>query len=310
MAGKSSSLFSRILTSLLDEEQNSPTEAGVKKVESNTVVSTTSQKNSTFKSHLVIPDCQVKEGVDVSHMNHIGQYIVHKQPDVVVCLGDFADMPSLSSYDKGRKSFEGRRYAKDVEAVKHAMDELMQPIKDFNKLMKRRKKTQYKPRMIMLLGNHEHRIDRAVEADAILEDTISTSDLGYAEAGWEVHPFLDVVEVDGVLYSHFFPRSPSGRVMQNKRGAPSASAQVKREMKSCTSGHLQGLDFSIYQTGHRRYYGLIAGSCYLHDEDYLTSQGTAYWRGIVYKNEVINGQYDPMFVSLDYLRRRSSKEDV
>lgn len=238
------------------------------------------------------------------HLTHIGMYIAHKRPDVIVCLGDFADMPSLSSYDKGTKGFEGRRYHKDVRAAQLAMNKLLKPIHDYNAEQRRKKSKKYTPRMVMLLGNHENRINRAVNADAILEDTISTKDLGYEQAGWEVHEFLEIVDIDGIQYSHFFPRSATGRVMQNRRGAPNAATQVKREMQSCTSGHLQGLDFSIYQTGKQRYYGLIAGSCYTHDEDYLTSQGTAYWRGIIYKNEVKDGEYDPMFVSLNYLARR------
>lgn len=257
-----------------------------------------------LKSHLVIPDTQVHQGVPLNHLTWIGKYIVDKQPDVIVHLGDFSDMPSLSSYDKGKKCFEGRRYWKDVSAAKRGMCVLMKPIHDFNLKRKKLKEKQYKPRMVMTLGNHENRINRAVQAEAILEDTISTDDLGYKEAGWEVHNFLEVVEIDGVRYSHFFPRSATGRVMQTYRGAPSAATQVRREMGSCTSGHLQGLDFSIYQTGTRRLYGMIAGSCYLHDEDYLSPQGTMYWRGIIMKHQVNKGEYDPMFVSLDYLRRR------
>lgn len=257
-----------------------------------------------MKSHLVIPDVQVHEGVSTAHLERIGKYIVDKQPPVIVCLGDFADMPSLSSYDKGKKGFEGRRYKKDIEAVHRAQETLLKPVHEYNTLRRKQRRSRYSPRMVMLLGNHENRINRAVEADAILDGTISTEDLRYEAYGWEVHQFLEVVDIDGVLYSHFFPRSPSGRVMQNRRGAPSAHAQVRREMASCTSGHLQGLDFSLYQTGSRRLYGLIAGSCYEHDEDYLTPQGTEYWRGIVMKHQVNNGEYDPMFVSLDYLKRR------
>jgi hypothetical protein len=259
---------------------------------------------SDLSTHLIIPDCQVKEGIDTSYLHRIGQYIADKQPEVIVCLGDFADMPSLSSYDKGKKGFEGRRYHKDVLAVHNAMNVLLKPIEELNRRNTRAKRKLYTPRRVMLLGNHENRINRAVEADAILEDTISTDDLKYYEYGWEVHDFLETVTIDGVMYSHFFPRSTTGRVMQNRRGAPSAHAQVRREMASCTSGHLQGLDFSIYQTGQKRLYGLIAGSCYEHDEDYLTPQGTKYWRGIVMKHQVDNGEYDPMFVSLDYLKRR------
>lgn len=77
-----------------------------------------------------------------------------------------------------------------------------------------------------------------------------------------------------------------------------------REMCSCTSGHLQGLDWQVLQTGDKRVYGMIAGSCYLHEEDYLTPQGTQYWRGIIMKHEVKDGEYDPMMISLDYLKRR------
>jgi len=89
--------------------------------------------------------------------------------------------------------------------------------------------------------------------------------------------------------------------MQSRAGAPSASAQVKREMQSATSGHTQGLDWHVQQTGTRRYYGLIAGSFYMHEEGYLTPQGTEYWRGVVVKNEVNNGSYDIMTISIDYL---------
>jgi hypothetical protein len=80
-------------------------------------------------THLVIPDVQVKPGQDFNFLKAIGNYIVKKRPDVIVNIGDFADMPSLSSYDKGKKSFEGRRYKHDVEAVHSAMDILLKPLR-------------------------------------------------------------------------------------------------------------------------------------------------------------------------------------
>ena len=67
--------------------------------------------------HLIIPDTQVKPDVDLSYLEWIGQYIVEKKPDVLIQIGDFADMPSLSSYDIGKKSFEGRRYKDDIKAA-------------------------------------------------------------------------------------------------------------------------------------------------------------------------------------------------
>lgn len=57
------------------------------------------------KSILYIPDCQIKPDVPLDHLRWLGNYIVKKQPDIIVNGGDFADMPSLSSYDVGKKIF-------------------------------------------------------------------------------------------------------------------------------------------------------------------------------------------------------------
>jgi hypothetical protein len=48
------------------------------------------------RTHFVIPDCQVKPGVPIDHIGWIGEYLVERKPSTVICLGDFADMESLS----------------------------------------------------------------------------------------------------------------------------------------------------------------------------------------------------------------------
>ena len=120
-------------------------------------------------THLIIPDCQVKPGHDYTYLRAFGNYIVKKRPDVIVNIGDFADMPSLSSYDKGKKSFEGRRYKHDVAAVHEAMDILLKPLRDLQARQRRNKDKVYKPRMVLTIGNHEHRINRAVENGSMLD---------------------------------------------------------------------------------------------------------------------------------------------
>ena len=74
------------------------------------------------KNLLVIPDCHAAPEYDNDRFTALGKFIVDEQPDIIVCLGDFGDMPSLSSYDKGTKGFEGRRFKKDVESVGKAGD--------------------------------------------------------------------------------------------------------------------------------------------------------------------------------------------
>ena len=251
--------------------------------------------------HLIIPDTQIRPGVSLNHLNALGNYILDQRPDTIVQLGDWADMHSLSTYDRGTKAGEGARYEEDIAAAQRGMEVLMEPIQKFNSTRRSWKRKQYLPRQILTLGNHENRINRHVNAYPILEGRLSTEDLDYKKYGWEVFPFLETKEVDGILYSHYFPRNAQGRIVQTRRGSPSARVQVQREGQSCTSGHLQGLDFHCQQRRDRRDYGLICGSFYMHEEDYLGPQGTAYWRGVVVKHEVDDGNYDPMFVSLDYL---------
>ena len=139
----------------------------------------------------VIPDTQVKPGIDLSYLVNIGEYILEKRPDVIVHLGDHWDMPSLSSYDIGKRQFEGRRYKNDIEAGNQAMSNLLWPINSYNKRAAANKKARYSPRKIFLMGNHENRINRAVDGDPKLEGTIGIQDLDLK--GWEVYDFLDVL---------------------------------------------------------------------------------------------------------------------
>ena len=54
--------------------------------------------------------------------------------------------------------------------------------------------------------------------------------------------------------------------------------------------------------GRRR--GIVAGSCYLHNEEYRGPQATNEWRGILVLHEVMDGDYCLMEVSLAWLCRR------
>lgn len=249
--------------------------------------------------HLVIPDTQVKPGISLDYLRWIGQYAAEKKPDVIVMIGDFADMPSLSSYDVGKKSFEGRTYKADVRAVRKGMETLLAPIRKEQKDMAKAKKKIWKPKMVLTLGNHEHRIDRAVEYDRKLEGLVQMEDLGYEEAGWDVYPFLDVVSINGVAYSHYFASGVMGRPITT------ANALLTKKHMSCFAGHQQGRQIAY----GRRADGtemttIIAGSAYLHDEDYLSKQTNQHWRGIYMLHDVKDGSFDEMAVSMKYLKEQ------
>jgi hypothetical protein len=248
---------------------------------------------------LVIPDCQIKEGVPTDHLTWAGNAIVDYRPDVVVNMGDFADMPSLSTHDiKGSKYFEGLRYKKDVEVTKAAMQVLLNPVKELQLKQKRNKEKVYNPRMIMLLGNHENRIDRAVNNNPTLDGLISTKDLCY-ERDWEVHPFLHPVFINGVGFNHYWPVGAMGRP------ASTAAAIINKLHMSCIAGHQQGKQVAYGKRADGKpICSIITGSYYLHDESYMDQLSNKHWRGLVMLNEVNDGHFDEMFLSVEYLGRR------
>jgi hypothetical protein len=251
---------------------------------------------------LVIPDCQIKEGVPLEHLTWAGKAIVDYKPDVVVNIGDFADMPSLSTHDvKGSKYFEGKRYTKDVSVVKDAMQMLLAPLKEMQSKQKKNKEKVYKPRMVMLMGNHENRIDRAINNNPTLEGLISTKDLGY-EKDWEVHEFLHPVFINGVGFNHYWPVGAMGRP------ASTASAIISKLHMSCIAGHQQGKQVAYGKRADgQSICAIIAGSYYLHDESYMDKLSNKHWRGLVMLNEVNDGHFDEMFLSIEYLERKYGK---
>lgn len=253
---------------------------------------------SIHPKHLIIPDVQLRYEDNTDFLKALGNYIVKKRPDVIVCLGDFADMKSLSSYDVGKKSFEGQRYIKDIQAAKNGMAVLLAPLKEYNIQAKINKQKQYKPHMVFTLGNHEYRIAKAVNNDAKLEGVLSLDDLGYKK-DWEVHNFLEVIVIDGVAYSHYFTSGFLGKPCS------SASTQLSKKHQSCIAGHQQGLQIAMgYRADGVPITSIIAGSCYEHNEDYMGPQGNKHWRGILVLHQVKDGAFDLMHIPLKYIKEK------
>lgn len=240
----------------------------------------------------VIPDAQVKPGVPIDHLAACGRYMVEQRPQVIVCIGDFADCASLSDYlELGSKEIEGQRYQDDLDSVHRAMDALVTPIA---------KARGYNPVMVMNLGNHEHRIPRTVEKNPrLLDKRMSVKDLRYEEYGWKVIPFLQPVSINNVVFCHYFPSGVMGRPIITAR------AQLNKLHMSSFAGHQQGRDVAYSKRadgGHLT--SIISGSFYQHNEEYLSPFTNLHWRGMYMLNEVRDGQYDEMAVSINYLQRR------
>jgi hypothetical protein len=244
------------------------------------------------KRHFIIPDRQNKPGVPLEHNRWIGAAIAKYEPDVVIDLGDGADFESISTHaEPGSLSREGKRLKGDFDAYNEGERLLREGMGGF------------KPkRRVRLRGNHEHRLARYIEKHPELHGLIGLDMLD--DRGWEIVPYCGdkpgIIHIDGVAYSHFFslPNSPSAVT-------GTIATRIARIGGSFVQGHTQGLmrgDVQ-YATG-RRAYGIVAGSSYIHDESYK-GPANGHWRGALVLNEVHNGQFDDLPLSLNYLCKES-----
>jgi len=237
----------------------------------------------------LIPDVQAMSGVPMDHLDHAGKYIAAKRPDVIVCIGDFGDFPSLSRFGSPLER-EGLRYKKDVAAFHEAMETLMNPI---------RKVAGYDPFLEFTEGNHEGHIERYAGEHPEMEGRVSMDDLALPAYGWRVHPFLQPVGIGGVAFCHYFPSGVLGRPIT------SARALMTKLHMSAVAGHQQGRDIAFGRRADGAHMtSIISGSFYQHTYKYLSPFTNTHWRGMWMLHEVRDGQFDEMALSIDYLKRR------
>ncbi len=247
---------------------------------------------------LIIPDTQCKPGVAMDHLTWLGKYICDIRPDIIVHIGDHYDLPSLSSYDRGTAAIEGRRLSADLTAGDEGIARIMAQIYKLQVGQQRYKKKVYDPRLVFLKGNHEDRLDRYLNHHPELIGTLPS--ITDRLPDWEVYNYLEVVNINGILFSHYFANPMSGKPYTGK-----ANSLLQRVGKSFVMGHRQELDFTCRElVDGSKQIGIIAGAFYQHEEGYKGYQGNKHWRGVVVLHEVRDGWGDPMMVSLEYLRRK------
>jgi len=247
-------------------------------------------------THLVVSDPHAHYQHHNKRAEWVGKLINDIKPDVVINMGDNFDMPSLSGFDKGTRAAIGRTYRADVNAGIDFNDRL------WNEVKKTKRKL---PRRVWLEGNHEHRIEKAINLQPELEGAISFNDLKIDEYYDNIVRYNGrspgVIEIDGISYAHFFISGVMGKAIG---GLNPAYSILQKGHKSATAGDLHLLSYGI-QTGidGKRIQGLVCGVCQDYDADWAGEANKLWWRGVVVKRNVSNGTYDPEFISLESLRK-------
>jgi hypothetical protein len=248
------------------------------------------------KTHLYVTDQHAHYKHHNKRAEYLGHLINDLKPDVVIFGGDLWDMPSLSSYDRGKKSFQGRTYAADVAAGLDFLD------RTFSIVRRQKKKM---PLFVKLEGNHENRQKKAINLQPELEGTISFSDFQLDRYFDEVIEYdggtPGVHSIDGVTYAHYFVSGVMGRPISGEHPAYSL---ISKQFTSCSAGHIHTADYAVRTNADgRKLHGLLGGCFQDYDSDWAGEANRLWWRGCVFKRGVEKGNYDPQFISLERMKR-------
>jgi hypothetical protein len=251
------------------------------------------------KTYVICPDSHAHYQFHNKRAEWLGKLVLDVKPDVFVHMGDSADMPSLSSYEKGKKSFQGRTFRADINAHLDFQDRLWSIVKSAKKKL---------PQRIILEGNHEHRIKKAIEIQPELEGTISGDDLQMLDF-YDQYVEYDgrspgVIELDGITFAHFFISGVMGKPIG---GIHPAYSILAKGHTSAIAGDLHLLDYCVNTSiNGKKLQGIVAGCFQDYDAPWAGKANDLWWRGVIVLRNVENGNYDPQFISIDALKKEYS----
>lgn len=249
-----------------------------------------------MKTHLILSDAHAHPDHDNIRADYLGRLILDLKPDVVINLGDLADMASLNSHDKGPKVLAVRNYKRDVDSANEFLARTFGPIR----AAKRKR-----PRYIAFIGNHEQRISRALSEDPRFQDTISLNDIENRRYGETIIDYEGLYpgtfDVDGVSYAHYMVSGVMGRPIGGERHA---SSLITKKLSSCTVGHTHIFDFHLRPKVDGSKAQALVMPCFMdYDANWAGQSGKMWSKGLVIKRNVEDGAYDIEYVSMDRLEK-------
>lgn len=251
------------------------------------------------QTHLVIPDSHAHPDFHNRRAKLAGKLIVDLKPDTVINGGDQWDFPSLSSYDKGKKSFHGASYKKDLDAGLEFDEFLWWPL---------RKAKKKKPRSVFCEGNHENRLKKVIEMQyQELDGIMGFNDLDLTRNYTDIVEYTGKgagnipgsIKIDGINYAHFFPSGPMGFPIG---GVHPAASLISKGHESCTAFHLHQRDFAEHKSASGKpIIGMMAGVFQDYESTWAGKTNNLWWRGLIICRNVEDGYHDPQFISMEQL---------
>lgn len=249
------------------------------------------------KDILVWSCAHADPSVSNERFNWLGSFIYDIKPDIVVDLGDGADMRSLNTFDTRYPALASmQNYEKDIECYNDSQERLRH-------LFKKNKRR--KPMWVGHEGNHEYRIKKAIKEDPRLEgEAYGLSHQHLQTSTWfdEYHEYQNggpsISNYNGVDFSHFFS---SGNFGTATSGVHHAYTVINNRHNSSVCGHSHKRD--LYFKDAPGSIGMVVGCYKGHEEGWAGQANNEWWNGVVLMRDTDNGRFEPQFFSLDMLRK-------
>jgi hypothetical protein len=253
----------------------------------------------TSKTYIIAPDAHAHPDFNNDRADWLGKLILDIRPDVVVNMGDTFDMPSLSSFDKGKASFQGASYEKDINSGLDFLDRMWHPI---------RKAKKKKPKSVYLYANHERRLDKVLD----YQPELSGSKYGISKKDYCLEDYHSVVvdyngqtpgiyPSDGINFAHFMVSGVMGRPIG---GDNHARSLLSKTHSSCIVAHSHLLDYAVHSSPDgKKTMGLVAGVYTDYQSPWAGNVQNLWWSGVQILRSVEGGTFDPQFISIEALRR-------
>lgn len=248
---------------------------------------------------MIVPDTQIRPGVPTEHIPWAAKAAIEYKPDAIIVMGDWWDLPSLSTHDlPGSKEAEGRRVRPDIDAGNDAFRLFWDPIKAEIDRLARGHRKRWDPERHFLLGNHEDRLSRAIARDPKWDGMLTMAAL--ETPGFQRHDYLRIVNIDGIKYCHYFPNPHSGKAIGG-----TITNRLGHIGSSFVQGHQQGFLYASKQYPDHVKHGIVCGRFYMHGEHYRPADvQDAEWNGIIVLNQVQGGDFDIMPLRMAYLAKK------
>lgn len=242
---------------------------------------------------LLIGDCHVHPDHSNERFTVLGNFINDRRPRRVIQNGDFEDMPSLSGYDKGKKTHEGVRYTQDILSVIEAQELLFGAIK---------KNIKFSTEFHLEGGNHgEGRINRALNNDP-QRDNISVEDFLYEDFGWIYHKYNVPWNINDIWFSHHFNKGNLGKSISTENlGKTLLESNGRSSFMGHT--HLRRLYSRTNIAGVKELAGDV-GCFFDYQVDYMPPEPQANWaRGLLLLNVLGNSIEGYEWIDMEALKR-------